>query len=266
MIANGRTEGGLTSFYVLGSRPLTHIIFWVGYYIVFSLIWMRPEQGYFASFYLEFVLMPFRIGAVYAMLYILIPRYLIVRRYREFLLAYLALLLLTGFLQRLSSYFFYEFLLFEQTGPFIDLSLYIRSIMLVNTTVILLGAVKIFSLYLLEVDRNQQRQMADGSREFVEVKANRRTYLLQPSDILYLESMGNYVTYFLANGEKLVSYGSIKAALDTLPEEFLRLHRSYVVNLNHLHSYNADNVIVAGQELPRGKDIEDAVLVGKTPV
>lgn len=249
------------SFYLFGSRVLTHILFWVGYYLLFSLVWVKPEQGYFASFYLEFVLLPARLAAVYTMIYVLMPRYLLVRQYGRFLLSYAGLIVLAGLVHRLSAHFFYEQLLFGQADPFFDIGALVRAVLLVNTTVVFVAAAKMFQLYLIEAERNKTAELAAK----IAIRANRRTYLLDPADILYLESMGNYVTYVLADGDKLVAHGSIKAACAELPENFLRLHRSYVVNKDHITAFSGEKVQVGEAELPRSKDVEDAMLTTLKP-
>lgn len=244
-------------FYLFGSRPVTHITFWLGYYVLFSLIWMSPERGYFASFYLEFVLLPPRAMAVYGMIYFLMPRYLLAERYGAFFGGYGALLLLAAFLQRLSGYYFYDYLLLGTTQPFFDIGALARSVILVNTTVIAVGAVKMYQFYLLEAYSNREKAPTAAP---ITLKANRRTHILQPDDILFVEGMGNYVTYFLSGGEKLVVYSSMKAADEILPDQFLRLQRSYIVNRRHISAFNAEKVFVGDHELPRGKDITDDTL------
>ena len=244
-------------FYLFGSRAATHIVFWLGYYIVFSLIWMQPERGYFASFYLEFVLLPPRLLAVYGMIYFLMPRYLLAERYLAFLAGYAGLLALAATLQRLSGFYFYEYLLVGSSDTFFDLAALVRSIVLVNTTVIFVAAVKMYQFYLLEAYRN--RAIGAGDKP-ITLKADRRTHIVAPDDILYIEGMGNYVSYYLDGGDKLVVYSSIKAAHRELPEQFVRLQRSYIVNRRHIQSFNAEKVFVGGHELPRGKDVADSVL------
>ncbi|WCL54794.1 LytR/AlgR family response regulator transcription factor [Gimibacter soli] len=241
-------------FYLLGSRPLTHVVFWLGYYLLFSLIWMRPEEGLFASFYLEFVLLPPRALAVYGLIYFLMPRYLLQERYREFLLGYALLLLVAGALQRLSGYFFYERLMDAGGLPLSDPGAILRSVILVNTTAIVVGAVKMYQFYWIEVRRNA----AGKSR--ISLRSNRRTHLVDPDDIFYVEGMGNYVTYCLRSGEKLVVHGSVKAAQEGLPDHFLRLHRSFIANKKHIRSFSAETVVIGTEELPRGKEITDEEL------
>lgn len=242
-------------FYLCGSRLATHISFWAIYYVSFGLIWMKPEEGLFNAFFLEFVLLPARLAAVYVMIYWLLPNVLLTRYFQRFLAYYIAMLLVVGLIQVVAYYYFYLGLLYQQQDSFWDLSLYVRSIMLVNSTVIFVSAVKLLQLHL-----NQTDPLTERKQHKIEVRANRRTYLVEPHQILYLEGMGNYVSYHLLTREKLVSHGTIKQALEKLPSDFLRLHKSYVVNLAHIDSFSSEDVVVKGTALPRGKDISDQSL------
>ncbi|WP_338294657.1 LytTR family DNA-binding domain-containing protein [Planctobacterium marinum] len=249
--------------YLFGSRVFTHTLFWVGYYVLFSFIWAKPEQGLFASFYLEFILMPVRIMAAYCMLYLLIPSYLVERRYRHFFGGYGLLIAVSGFLQLCFGYFFYETLLPGTNSGFgFNLAGWVRNCILINTTVLLLGTAKVFILYmgLLEKQSHAGKQQ-QNTQDFILVKSERRTCKLFFADILYVEGLGNYVTYHLVNGEKRIVYSSLKETQESLPEQFLRLHRSYLINRNAIESFNNEEVLVAGNALPRGKDIQDAELV-----
>ena len=252
--------------YLFGSRPLTHVVFWLVYYLTFSFIWLKPETGLFASFYLEFILLPLRMMAVYSMIYWLLPNFLLQRKFKKFFLSYAALLLASGCLLRVFDHYFYQQLLLKQDGQLWQVSSLVRSIVLVNTTIILVAMVKILQLYFAKQDKllSLQNRPFDSDKKVTDhlltLKANRRTHYVKSSQVLYLESMGNYVSYFLSTNEKIVVYSSLKASLSSLPENFIRLQRSYVINVQHIQSYNHENVVINGMTLPRGPDIDDKVL------
>ncbi|WND01999.1 LytTR family DNA-binding domain-containing protein [Temperatibacter marinus] len=258
----GHPETRLSPYYIFQSRPVSHLLFWLTYYVSFSLIWMHPDRGYFASFYLEFILLPVRIAAAYCMIYILMPRYLLNRQYKNFFISYAGMLLLAGFLQRLLDYYFYETLLLGQTVDFWTGAEFFRNSLLINTTVLVVGFIKMFHFYLFEASKNNARPQ----ESLIEVISERRTHLLRPDEITHIESMGNYVTYCLTGGQKLVAYSSLKSATQKLPERFLRIHRSYVANINHIKSFNTENITIGESELPRGKEISDEMLTsGRVP-
>ncbi|WP_377923144.1 LytR/AlgR family response regulator transcription factor [Alteromonas sediminis] len=238
---------------------MNHAAFWLSYYVLFSLIWATPEQGYFASFYLEFILMPVRIFAVYCMLYWLIPNFLAQRQYKIFVLNYAVVIAMSGLLQMFFSYFFYNQLMPELSAQtMLSLSGWFRSCMLINTTVILLGSLKILQMNMqLQEELARIKNKSASTSEYIEVKSNRKMYRLKINDILFLQGMGNYVTYHLEGRQKHIVYMSLKQALDSLPKTFIRVHRSYVVNKRKIDSYNQDEIFIGEQTIPRGKDTSD---------
>lgn len=246
--------------YVFGSRLLTHGIFWLVYYVAFSLIWMREEQGYFASFYLEFLLLPPRILCVYCVVYALIPRYLLERRFSLFLTSYAAVLSVAASLQSGAIWFFYEGLLYPQKETLFTFHYWIRNLMLINSTVIFIGAISILKRYLDLKSQFDDLLDIKNSPQTLELVADRRTYVVETNEIAYVQGMGNYVEVHLENGKKLTTYSSIKSMLNRLPEGFVRVHKSYIVNSLHIESFSGGDICVGGVQIPRGKEQSDLQL------
>ncbi|NAS12520.1 LytR/AlgR family response regulator transcription factor [Poritiphilus flavus] len=244
-----------TNFYILNSRILTHVIFWVGYYILFGLIWAR-EGEYMASFYLEFVLLPIRILAVYLTIYFLLPRYLLRKKYVGFLVGYGLVLLIGGLLQRIFIHLFYENLLLNESEALFSPRMILRAIILINTTVLFVLGIKLFQLWSIEREKNVRRE-----NEVVEIKSNRRIHRVPLSEILYIEGLGNYVKYFLADDSRITAYGTIKQTLESLPENFVRVHKSYIINKEHIKSYDANSIDISNRMIPRGKSVSDDLLL-----
>ncbi len=244
------------SFYLFNSRIATHGIFWTLYYILFGLIWVN-DKGYLASFYLEFILLPIRILAVYTTIYFLLPRYLLKRNFLGFFTGYTLTLVLAGILQRVFIHLFYEELLLNDssTGLFHAMSL-VRAIILINTTVLFVLSIKLFQLWAIENDKNKGLE-----NEILEIRSNRRTHRIPTKNILFVEGLGNYVTYHLEDKSKITSYGSIKGALQLLPNNFRRVHKSYIVNKAHIKSYDGMSIDIQDNSIPRGKSIPDEVLL-----
>lgn len=244
------------NFYLFGSKIATHAIFWALYYVLFGLIWVG-EEGYLASFYLEFVLLPIRILAVYVTIYFLLPRFLLKRKFKSFFLGYAFTLVLGGMLQRIFIHLFYEELLLnDSTSGLFSLMMLVRAIVLINTTVLFVLGVKLFQLWAMEHEKNQGLE-----NEILEIRSNRKTHRVPVENILFVEGLGNYVTYHLSDKSKITSYGSIKGALELLPANFRRVHKSYVINKEHIKSYDALTIDIQDNVIPRGKSVADDVLL-----
>lgn len=178
--------------------------------------------------------------------------------------------MVAGGLQLLIGHFFYDQLLAGRGERFpLSITSLMRNIMLVNTTVILLGAAKAIQLYFRLLDSVAAAEMTDmgelskGSDQFIEVKSDRRIHRLRLSEILYVEGMGNYITYVGTQGSRTIVYSSLKSAQSKLTSSFIRLHRSYLVNRMHISAYDKDTVTIGAKTIPRGKDIGDESLKGE---
>lgn len=71
------------------------------------------------------------------------------------------------------------------------------------------------------------------------------------SEILYLESAGSY-TYFYLEGRKVVVSKTLKTYVDALPIDFMRIHRSYLVNLKFVKELDINGksiILLNGKKL-----------------
>lgn len=243
--------------HLLSSRALTHGLFWVCYYVMFSLIWMRPATGLYASFLLEFLLLPARILCVYCVIYVLIPKHLLTKHFALFFVQYLALLAVAATLQLLVITYFYQPIVNDPNLAPLTLSQWVKNLMLINSTVIFLSFVSILKKYLMLTEQANQ----SPTSEKINVIADRRTHLIDPQTILYVSAMGNYIEIFLDDTKRVITYSSLKAFQQKLPDEFLRVHKSHIINLTRLDSFNNQEVVVAGVKLPRGSECSDNQLI-----
>ncbi|GAA0892233.1 LytTR family DNA-binding domain-containing protein [Fulvivirga kasyanovii] len=90
------------------------------------------------------------------------------------------------------------------------------------------------------------------------VKADHKTHRLRYSDINYIEGAREYVTYHLKEG-KLMSLEALKNLEQSLPDNFIRIHKSYIVNKDNISSKGTQWITVAGKELPVGKSYRQQV-------
>ena len=85
--------------------------------------------------------------------------------------------------------------------------------------------------------------------EFITVRADRKNHQIKLDDILYLESLSDYVKLHF-NDETLTTRETISSFEESLPETFIRIHRSYIVNQNHITKFNSTSVKIDETELP----------------
>ena len=96
--------------------------------------------------------------------------------------------------------------------------------------------------------------------DYMVIKADRKLYRVRFDDILYVVGQQEYVTFHTLQRNITALY-SLKDLMEELPKgRFLRIHRSFIVSLNHVEMADAASVTVAGVELPVGPSYRDNVL------
>ena len=97
-------------------------------------------------------------------------------------------------------------------------------------------------------------------KEYISVKADYKVSLVKISDIVYLESEGEYVRMHLADGTTITTLFRLKNMEAALPSEmFMRVHRSYIVNLQRIRSYVKGRVFISDSEyVPIGENYREA--------
>ncbi|WP_295962291.1 LytTR family DNA-binding domain-containing protein [uncultured Alistipes sp.] len=97
-------------------------------------------------------------------------------------------------------------------------------------------------------------------KEYISVKADYKVSLVKISDIVYLESEGEYVRMHLANGSTITTLFRLKNMEAALPSEtFMRVHRSYIVNLRCIKGYVRGRIFLSDTEyVPIGENYKEA--------
>jgi DNA-binding LytR/AlgR family response regulator len=91
------------------------------------------------------------------------------------------------------------------------------------------------------------------SKDFIYLKANRKDHKVKLDDILYIESLDDYVRVVLSN-QTLITHENISTLEQKLPpDKFVRIHRSFLISMKHITTISAESVLVAGKELPFGR-------------
>lgn len=99
----------------------------------------------------------------------------------------------------------------------------------------------------------------DNSSGFIYVNANKKHHRINYDDVLYAESLKDYVrihtkTTSITTKEKISDFES------KLPSYFLRTHRSYIVNTQKITAYTMHDIEIGEIEIPIGISYKQQVL------
>ncbi len=105
------------------------------------------------------------------------------------------------------------------------------------------AAAKANSLYTLKQNQRSTpeapvSEALPENREYISVKADYKVSLVKINTIVYLESEGEYVRIHLSDNSSITTLFRLKNMEAALPSErFMRVHRSYIVNLDYIKAY-----------------------------
>lgn len=92
-----------------------------------------------------------------------------------------------------------------------------------------------------------EKETADPHLYF---RADRKMIKVSLADILYIESLKDYIRV-VTQTKNIITRKSISSLEETLPPQaFIRIHRSFIIALNKIDSYNSEMVEVAKKKLP----------------
>ena len=101
---------------------------------------------------------------------------------------------------------------------------------------------------------------ADTSDDTIFLKTEYRIVKVSISDIRYVEAMSEYLKVWLSSEPKpIITLLSMKKMEERLPDTFMRVHRSYIINLTKIQEVNKNRVIMdADTYLPIGDNYKEA--------
>ncbi|MDQ6755657.1 MAG: response regulator transcription factor [Bacteroidota bacterium] len=103
------------------------------------------------------------------------------------------------------------------------------------------------SLTETRIEDETQNKRSNG---FISFRSDRKMIKVALDDILYIESIKDYIKVITSTGN-IITKQSISSVEEMLPKEiFIRIHRSYIISMNKIESYNHELVWIAKHELP----------------
>ena len=111
-------------------------------------------------------------------------------------------------------------------------------------------AIEKFENHIKTIDLN-----GDIIENYITVRADRSNIRLKISEILFLESKGDYVKIHLES-KHLLTKETLKNFIDKLPSDFRQIHRSFIVNSKHIDSESSSFVKIGNVSLPLSRSFK----------
>ena len=114
-------------------------------------------------------------------------------------------------------------------------------------------------LRMREAHNSPEAELADDVAEdkidrhdYISIKVDYKVRMVRYADIIYVESVGEYVRLHLNDGTKVVTLFRLKNMESALPSTmFMRVHRSYIINMNRVSAYSRGKIFLDnGDDVP----------------
>jgi DNA-binding LytR/AlgR family response regulator len=99
-----------------------------------------------------------------------------------------------------------------------------------------------------------------GEKDYILVKADHKVHRLRYDDILYVQSMLEYVAFYTPEG-RILSLGSLRSLEDELPKSlFIRVHKSFIVAKKKVTTLEGNTVHIGKEKIPIGASYREEVM------
>ena len=105
---------------------------------------------------------------------------------------------------------------------------------------------------LLQLRKQANPETGNDAADFLFIRSNKKTIKVKFSDIAYIEGLGDYIKIHTPDGHWVTNL-SMKKIISLLPpQQFYRIHKSYIISLERIESLEGNMVAVSGKKLPIG--------------
>ncbi|NND77789.1 MAG: response regulator transcription factor [Flavobacteriales bacterium] len=111
-----------------------------------------------------------------------------------------------------------------------------------------------------KVRSNIENELSVKDKKYIFIKEKSQLVKVDLSEVYLIQALGDYVTFQSAN-KKYIVHSSMKAIEAKIPEEdFIRIHRSYIINLQHVRSLEDSTLAVGDKVIPISKSYRSKLL------
>lgn len=235
--------------------------FWSISLVLLVMIFSRSLGGFILSLYFVTFLFPVILGTSLFFNYYLVPKYLLLGRRVKFALFSFYMLIISIYLELIVMVLAFVILAdykFDNLGKFAGdiylLTIILYLIVFANGFIEILIGFKQKSESLSEIDRKRALEKQNS----ILLKVNRKNVKVQLDQIIYIESLSDYVKVY-THEESYITKKKISSFEESLPEFFIRIHRSFLINRSKIDQFNKEFVVMGEYQLNIGRKYKEEV-------
>jgi len=119
---------------------------------------------------------------------------------------------------------------------------------------------KAIDRYLRSVKPDKAVALIAAQKRYLFLKSGLRNHRLNTDDILYIESLKDNIVVVFDHGSITIKYKISDLEPDIVALPLLRIHRSFIININKIASFTSNDIIIAGKSISIGPNYKEYVL------
>jgi DNA-binding LytR/AlgR family response regulator len=116
-----------------------------------------------------------------------------------------------------------------------------------------------FKRFIEAVNKAKAKQQPSHKSDTLTIHSEKKTVILPVDEIVFIESQKEYIKVQTTTKSYLSKYALTKIEEELDPDQFLRVHRSFIIHLKYLKAFNASEVEVGNSVITVGGNYKDAV-------
>jgi len=242
-------------------NPYYHIAYWIFVILVITRAFGFSWGNNSAAFFFVSMLLPIVLGTSYFFNYVLVPKFYLTKKYVKFALYTFYTAIVSLYLEMIVLVFSFVYMV---KFNFYNLNPNATQTILLAVILYLLVFIGSFLLMMNQITENRQviQQLLDEKEKvkkaFLEIISNRKMTKIPYDEIIYIESLSDYIKVITINDE-IVSKDKISRLSERLPDIFLRIHRSFIINTNRVKEVSFDELLVDDVRLNIGRSYRKVV-------
>lgn len=229
-----------------------HLSFWLIVTLLLVAGFGSTFNDYSKSFFFVTFLLPVAMATSYIFNYYLVPHFLLKHKKVRFALYTVYTVIVSLLLQMVVitlSFIIIANYQYSEMDPVMS------NVFVIASVIYLVVLLKSFVLLYRRIVNGDfrveelKRQNNALKEDFITVRANRENQQIKLKDIIYIESLADYVK-IRSTKRTVTTRETISSFEKSLPDYFIRIHRSFIVNRNFIRSFTTTSVQLNESELP----------------
>ena len=108
-------------------------------------------------------------------------------------------------------------------------------------------------------EKNEKQEIKSGTQDFIFLNIQKKKVKILFADLIYIESQKEYVKIVTAKKTYMAKISTSEIESRLPASLFKRIHRSFIISLERIESFNAEAVEVNGVSIPIGRDYKGVI-------